>query len=512
MSLLIVSNRVSNLVEAPGGGFKPEPAAGGLAVLFEMALKPGDQWLGWNGKVTAGTPPATESQTSVGGVRYSTFAFRSGPGEKFYRNESKDPKDAGKTDFTNGTLWPLFHGMQSAPIKKNLLQAYETVNEQFAVRTKQQIAPETSGIWVQDYHLMSVGKRLRNKGVDKPLGFFLHIPFPHKEDRARLSPAVRQGLFDGLLHYDRVGFQTERDKTEFKNFAVEELGAKQDRNGNLTAHGRTVKLGVYPAGIDPQFYANMGYSTSDRTRFDQQMASKNDGAAAILEAVGQRKMLFSVERMDPSKGIKQRLTAFKDFLRENPDQADQVAMVQIGNISRQGVPAYVQYRKDVLKLAGEINAEFGKPDAPAIILSEKTFSRQQLAQLAHNMAVGLVTPLRDGMNLVAREFVEAQDPRNPAVFGVSIGAGVSKDFKAAGAVIGDSTQPGSLKAMIADCVKLTTDDHVETRRAVHKAMQAANRRDTALNWSESFRQDLVGNDNVRPLFGHVRRIGSAPSV
>ncbi len=560
MAKLIISNRVSELEPDGNGGLKAKAAGGGLAVLMQLAAKSGDVLLGWDGKTYSRNPPGTVTAVSNAGITHATFGYVHGPGEKFYnpedknapekgklldaRNENGTPKAArDKTDFTNGTLWPLFHGMKFGAIRRTLLQAYATVNEQFATRAHKiiearaqpagQDAPITS-IEVQDYHLMPLGERLRNKGVTMPIGFFLHIPFPKAEERAKLSDNVRKKLFGSLLAYDLVGFQTPNDLNDFKTEAVTMLGCTPGKGDSLrTPKGTTVHMGVYPAGIQPEEFSRLTYTQSEMLALDEQNKGRNEGVASLLKRVGTNKMLLSVERMDPSKGIKERLEEYRDMLREFPEAVGRVTMVQIGTITRQGVSDYKRYRRDVLRLEQEINAEFASPGRPpAVIVSEQTWDRHQLAHLAHNAGCGAATSLRDGMNLWAREFVAAQDSRNPARLIVSSGLGVSHEFgeknsgnprnpasrltphqqalRDAGAIVVDPKVKGSIKKALRQVIgelfldpRSVAGERVrELRMAANANMSASNHLNTAQEWGERFSSDLAkvtGSDVVVPF-------------
>jgi trehalose 6-phosphate synthase len=396
--LVVVSNRVG----IPDSGQR----AGGLEVSIRPALKKrGGVWFGWNGKVTDGEPgPAKTVERD--NVSYVTVGLQKDDYEEFYNG------------FANRVLWPILHyRLDLAEFTRRDLGGYFRVNEFFAANLEKILLPDDV-IWVHDYHLIPLAKALRERGHNNKIGFFIHIPFPPPEILTALPNHER--LIPALGNYDLVGFQTEIDATNFSRYLANEVGLKRIDGDTFEFDGRSVQVGVFPVGVETELFSRL--------------ARRAVGSAfvrEVLESLSGRAMIIGVDRLDYSKGIPERMNAFERFLTLFPDWHNNVTYLQITPRSRSDIPEYVDIGRHVGEAVGRINGNFGEASWTPLRYINKAHSRTALAGLYRGARVGLVTPLRDGMNLVAKEFVAAQDPEDPGVLILSRFAGAAREMTAA---------------------------------------------------------------------------------
>jgi trehalose 6-phosphate synthase len=396
--LVIVSNRVPSL--------SPETSAGGLAVALKAALEEcGGLWFGWSGRV-GGTP---DLETRIGGAKPFSVVTTGLSEQEFHGYYE---------EFAIRTLWPLFHGRLD--LCKPDSQAYETyrhVNLRFA-RTLVPLLKPDDKIWVHDFHLIPLGQNLQGLGVTAPLGFFLHVPFPQTETLVALP--WHRDLLSGLCAYDVVGFQTSDCASNFRDAVVRYLGASVRRDGSIMVEGRVVELEVVPIGIDTCAFKEMSRSAAVRRRSER-----------LRHSMRECEWICGVERMDYTKGLLERFRAFEALLDKAPSIHRRVSLVQIAAPSRESLAEYQQLQSQLESLSGRINGRFGGFDWMPIHYLNRAYSQKQLAALYRVSRIGLVTPLRDGMNLVAKEYVAAQDPRDPGVLILSRFAGAARALTAA---------------------------------------------------------------------------------
>ena len=399
MSRLVVA---SNRTGTPGG-----KRAGGLAVALWDALveKGGGVWFGWSGEVTE-----RESK----GVRVVSEA----PVD-FMLADLTEAEHAGYyLGYANKTLWPVFHyRVDLARFDDGDYEAYEGVNRRFGRLMAQELR-KGDLVWVHDYHFLLLGQEIRNNGWRGPIGFFLHIPFPAPEVFAALP--AHQRLARGLADFDLVGFQTPQDVENFRRYMQEYHEAEELGEGALRVFGRDVHIEAFPIGIDPSDFAERAVSPEGR-----------GGAERLGRLLENRALVLGVDRMDYSKGLPQRLQAFGRLLDDNEDLRGSVTFIQIAPPSRETVDAYRDLREELDKLAGRINGDYSDLSWTPIRYIAQSYHRELLAGLYRLARVGLVTPLRDGMNLVAKEFVAAQDPEDPGVLVLSEFAGAAEQLDAA---------------------------------------------------------------------------------
>lgn len=321
--------------------------------------------------------------------------------------------------FANEALWPLFHYMPSKfRFRPEEWAAYEAVNRQFAQSLLPLLKPGDC-LWIHDYHLIPLGRYLREMGVQVPLGFFLHIPFPFIET-LRVLPTYSELVRD-LTSYDLVGFQTQSDLTSFYSavanvFGVDDVAA----DDQITVGNRTVRCGVFPIGVDV-----------DTVQQEATSARNADAVRRMMDSLVGRKLVIGVDRLDYSKGLIERFAAYEQFLETFPHNCSRITYLQIAPVSRKDVQAYGEIRRALEQAAGRTNGRFADTDWTPIRYLNRNFAHGALMGFLRAADVGLVTPLRDGMNLVAKEYVAAQDPQDPGVLVLSNLAGAARELTAA---------------------------------------------------------------------------------
>ena len=396
--LIVVSNRVSAPSDPAAG------SAGGLAMALSAALRKYDGlWFGWSGE-TCETFTGELKTEDRAGVTVGLVDLEAQDVDEYYNG------------YANKTLWPLFHHrVDLTAYERSYGEGYERVNRRFA----EVLAPLIQSddlIWIHDYHMIPLAKELRRLGVRNRMGFFLHTPWPARQLLVTLP--FHRRLVESLFDYDLIGFHTEEWKELLADYVVAEAGGRRLDAERLEAFDRTTRLGVFPIGIDVEGFIAARESTLGRRTYDRMAASS-----------AFRSMLVGVDRLDYSMGLEQRLEGYEQFLRDNPDRRGQVFLLQVTPLSRDDVDTYQDIRGRLDALAGRINGEFADMDWQPIRYLNRTYRRDQLAGIYRAAKVGLVTPLRDGMNLVAKEFVAAQDPEDPGVLILSRFAGAAAELK-----------------------------------------------------------------------------------
>jgi trehalose 6-phosphate synthase len=440
-------------------------AAGGLAVAVAAALKdyPGF-WFGWSGKTTERFTGELETRRA-GDVDIVTLDLEEIDYQEYYNG------------FANGTLWPLFHyRIDLTAYERSFGEGYERVNRRFAAALAPLLQPDDL-IWVHDYHLIPLGRALRELGVRNPIGFFLHIPWPAPQLLTTL-PRHRQ-LVESLFSYDLVGLQTDEWLWAFESYVLREAGGSRGPDGRLRAFGRSVQAAAFPIGLDARDFLQLARSRAAVRAYDRMAAHS-----------AFRTMIVGVERLDYSKGLEERFLGFERFLQDNPDMVRQLLYLQISPPSREEVEAYQDLAARISALAGRINAAFAEMDWAPLQYVNRSYSRVELAGAYRAARVGLVTPLRDGMNLVAKEYVAAQEPSDPGVLVLSRFAGAARQMPDALIV-----NPFS-REELADALKqaLRMDKRERTRR--WETLMSGVKREDVTVWRDSFVQAL---DNTRAL-------------
>ena len=393
--LVIVSNRVP-LPSERG------PQAGGLTVALADALRPGSLWFGWSGRRSGLTTVEPRLQRADG-ITYATIDFSEADYRAFY------------VGFANGALWPLLHfRLGLVNFRREDYEGYRSVNRQFA----ESLAPLLRSddlIWVHDYHLFPLGEELRRLGVRNRIGFFLHTPFVPP---ALLHALPRSAeLVRAMCSYDVVGFHTQIYRQAFLDCVREILGVHSGAEGNFTYAGQRVRAIVDPVGIDADGFAKTAAH-----------AEHSPEARRLRESLGGRALAIGVDRLDYSKGLVNRFEAFARLLGKYPEHRRQVSFLQIAARSREDSGAYQRLRRELDQLVGDTNGRFSEFDWVPLRYMTRAVRRQTLAGFYRIARLALVTPLRDGMNLVAKEFVAAHDPQDPGVLILSRFAGAAEEL------------------------------------------------------------------------------------
>lgn len=452
--LIVVSNRVTVSTD-------PKARAGGLAVALQDALQElGGVWFGWSGKIAArkGHDP---SITKAGAVTYATIDLSRKEFNEYYNG------------IANRTLWPLFHyRLDLTTFSKQDYNGYVEVNKLFT-RSLLPLVEKDDLIWVHDYHLIPLGESLREAGLTQPMGFFLHIPFPAMEILTAL-PHHRE-LVRSLCSYDVVGFQTENDLRAFLDYIVHEARGTIQGSHLVEAFGRTVRCEIFPIGIDTEDFVRAG-----------QQAVRSPIAARFERQSADISWLIGVDRLDYSKGLVERFQAFERLLENQPSMRGKVTMMQVAPPSRSEVPYYREIRRTLEAEAGHINGRFANFDWVPINYLNKSFDRQELAGFYRYSRIGLVTPLRDGMNLVAKEYIAAQNPLDPGVLVLSRFAGAARELDAA-LIVNPFDTDG-----VAEAIHQGLNMSLEERRERWGAMMEILRRNTLAVWRDSFLKTLRG--------------------
>ncbi len=392
--LVIVSNRVP-IPKARGA------SAGGLAVALRDLLMPGTMWFGWSGRLVS--EPATQPAiVAARGVTYATVDLTAEAHRGFY------------VGFANGALWPLLHfRLGLMHFRREDYQGYLSVNRSFAGSLAPMLQPDDT-VWAHDYHLIPFARMLREEGFDGRLGFFLHVPFV-PPSMLEAIPVARELVAD-LCAYDLVGFQTEEHARDFRDCAQRLLGARVEGEW-IRLEGRRVRAFADPIGIDAQAFAQ-----------EAERAASDKLVQRVAGSLSGRALAIGVDRMDYSKGLPHRFEAFGRLLEKHPEHKRAIHFLQICPRSREEVDEYRRLRVELDRLAGRINGRHSDFDWTPLRYSTRAAPRSTLAGLYRIGRIGLVTPLRDGMNLVAKEFVAAQPEEDPGVLVLSQFAGAAQEL------------------------------------------------------------------------------------
>ncbi len=430
---------------------------GGLAAALLTAVqKSGATWIGGSGKFV-NKPiehlPATVSPLGTGSL--VTVDFPAGIYDEFYNG------------MANSALWPILHYRADLlSYEPSYAESYELINAAMA-DTVCRFAQEDSLIWVHDYHFFTLGQCLRQRDITGPIGFFLHTPFPTRSVLVCL-PGHRD-IFKTLSAYDVIGFQTDDDLLRFRDYATRELFATMVGQTELRFGDRRVRLGVFPIGIDVDNFAK---------------AARTSSAAPMLGRLRRElqdsKIVIGVDRLDYSKGLVQRFLAYERFLTTYPAERKRVSFLQITPPTRGDVDAYQHMRAQLASIAGDINARFGGVDWMALRYINESFTPDVLAGFYRLSKVGCVTSLRDGMNLVAKEYVAAQDPDDPGVLVLSKFAGAAKELTAALLINPYDTDAIALR--LHEALYMRREERIERWKTLMQVL----RRGSLQMWFESF--------------------------
>ncbi|HEX7968934.1 MAG TPA: trehalose-6-phosphate synthase [Stellaceae bacterium] len=449
-----MSNRIA--MEAPGS----KGASGGLAVAVLAALRSsGGIWFGWSGDISD-APPAAPALVQGNGLVYATLDLARQDYEQYYNG------------FANRALWPLLHYRPGLiDFQRADFAGYMRVNRQFAAH----LAPllrDSDDVWVHDYHLMPLGDELRRLGVRQPVGFFLHTPFPAAEVFRSLPTHAK--LMRAMCAYDLVGFQTEDDLSGFRDYLERWCGGKASPEGEISAFGRRLRAAVFPIGIDVDAIA---------AQAAQSVGSRH--MRRLHESLRERTLMIGVDRLDYSKGLEPRFKAFERLLEMFPETRGRVTLMQIAPPTRGEVPEYLDIRRNLETAAGHINGRFAEFDWMPLRYLNKSFNQRALCGFMRAGRIGVVTPMRDGMNLVAKEYVAAQDAGDPGVLVLSCFAGAARELGEA-LLVNPYDVDGMAEAMH-DALGMPLGERIER----WQSMMAVLRRNNIAVWRENFVRALA---------------------
>jgi len=450
--LITVSNRVG--LPTLGAG-----RAGGLEAALREALEAeGGIWFGWSGEVGE-----TRSEKPIilkkGNVTFATVDLSRTDYEDYYLG------------YANSTLWPLLHyQLGLIEFHRKQFQGYIAVNEYLA-RMLAPLIQSDDLIWVHDYHLIPLAQELRKLGVKNRIGFFLHTPFPPTDIMVALPH--HEVIMQALCSYDLIGLQTELGVRAFLDYIAREANGRLEFDGSLSAYGRLTRVVAFPIGIDTEAFARSAVR-----------AIRSVEARRLNASISNRRLIIGVDRMDYSKGVRTRFEAIDDLLTEWPEEAGKFTYLQISPPSRSEVLPYQQLRREIEHAAGHVNGKYSDIDWVPIRFVVKSVSRSALAGIYRSSRVGLVTPWRDGMNLVAKEYVASQDPEDPGVLVLSRFAGAAAELKTA--LLVNPLDPSEIGEAIHQALKMGVGE----RRERWQLMMEVLRNNTIEDWSANFLKAL----------------------
>jgi trehalose 6-phosphate synthase len=433
---------------------------GGLAAaLLPVVEKSGAIWVGSSGRVRDGAQkePFAEIE-ALGAGALAMLDLPAAHYGGYYEG------------FANSALWPALHS------RADLIRAtqddylsYREVNA-FMARALLRFKKPDTMFWVQDYHFLALGAELRDLGVTEPLGFFLHTPWPA---RAIIEgvPHHRE-LVEAMLAYDLIGFQTEDDCDSFVDYLTSDLGLEVE-NGVVTSRYGTSRVAVFPIGIDPEKFASQAAK-----------AASHPDVSRLRRSLNGEKLAIGVDRLDYSKGLINRIEAFDRMWTSQPALQRTVSLLQIATPSRGAIEAYGNLQSELAKLVSDVNGRHGEVDWTPIRYLNKGYSQTVLAGLYRTAQVGVVTPLHDGMNLVAKEYVAAQNPADPGVLVLSKFAGAANELDTALLV-----NPHDIDGM-ARTIAVALSMPLTERRMRWDAMMAKLRAGTIQQWFADFVEAL----------------------
>ncbi|MBN1896466.1 MAG: bifunctional alpha,alpha-trehalose-phosphate synthase (UDP-forming)/trehalose-phosphatase [Candidatus Aenigmarchaeota archaeon] len=471
--IIVVSNRLPVTARKIKGVLDFRQSIGGLATgLASFETQSEKLWLGWCGledeKINQ------KEKTRIKNTlrrKFSSFPV-------FLNSKDIEVHYGG---FCNKTLWPLFHYfVQYAEYEKNMWDAYRNVNEKF-LKSILKIAKKGDTIWIHDYHLFLLPKMLREKRPDLTIGFFLHIPFPSFEV-FRLLP-WRKELVEGMLGADLVGFH-QYDYVKHFLDSVHFLTGHEHEAGQINAHGRVIKADAFPMGINYEKYSE------SRKREDVAKQMK-----LFRKQVGERKVILSIDRLDYTKGILQRLDAFEMFLSKNPSMKTKVVMVMVAVPSRTNVEHYKTLRKYLDERIGSINGRYGTVQWTPVIYIRRFIPESMLLALYQLADIELITPLRDGMNLMAKEFIAAKNG-GKGVLILSEMAGASKELVEAITVNPNNRE--EIESAIEKAITMSCDEQKENNRIMRDRL----RRYDITRWVNDFMEKL---ENTKELEKNLKK-------
>lgn len=460
--IIIVSNRVDLPVNR-----RTKPVGGLAAAIKTCLYEKGGIWVGWSGKIQDSTDESHYEIKSHKNVQYITVILSRKEFEDYYIH------------YSNQTLWPLLHyQLRFLTYQRSALRGYLRVNQKFA-HILQQSVQQGDIIWVHDYHLIPLGAELRRLGVSNQIGFFLHTPMPPTALITVLPD--HQALIKTLLAYDVVGFQTNEDVHNFRTYLRDQIdNILVARNGTVFSHDRITLTESFPISIDYKIWRRNAVSG---------MCSKK--TERLKESIKGRDLIMSVDRLDYSKGLLQRLGAYQILFENWAQHKRSVIFLQIAVLSRTEVSEYRILKRETESLVGRINGTFAEFDWVPIRYVNHSFTHRTLASFYRLTRIGLVTPLRDGMNLVAKEFVAAQSEDDPGVLILSAFAGAADELKN-GALIVNPFDREALAEALHQGLIMSLEERKERWQNMMKILQENN----VITWWDNFIHTLSNKSQL----------------
>jgi trehalose 6-phosphate synthase len=462
--LVIVANRLPvDRVELPDGSVEWRRSPGGLVSALDPVMRANDGvWIGWAGGTQTDLEPFEEDGLSLVPVPLSAEEI-----EGFYEGMS------------NATLWPIYHDVVAKPeFRRTWWDSYVTVNRRFADQVVE-VAEEGATVWVHDYQLQLVPQLLRELRPDLRIGFYLHIPFPPAELFAQLP--WRRQILEGLLGADLVGFQMSGGAGNFVRMVRQRVGHKTHRDLVYLPDGRTVRAAAFPISIDASNFEELARSEGVTAR-----------AQEIREALGEpRRIFLGIDRLDYTKGIVARLRAFSELIEDGELDVDEAVFVQVATPSRERVEQYRILRDEIDRLVGRVNGDLGRIGQPAISYLHSSYPREEMAALYRAADVMVVTPYRDGMNLVAKEYVACRYDGEGALV-LSEFAGAADELRQAWLV--NPYDINGMKSALLEAYRAPAKDSNRRMRAMRRTVL----RNDVDAWARNF---LTGLADSRPDHG-----------
>ncbi len=449
--LVVASNRCT----VPRQGAAP----GGLAVALRAALRDsGGLWFGWDGQVsdTSQRRPATASSD---GIDYATITLQRRDYDEYYQG------------YSNRVLWPLFHyRIDAVQFETRYREGYQRTN-QFLARKLLAVLEPDDIVWVHDYHLIPMGHDLRAAGVDAPIGFFLHIPFPPAEV-LRVLPGFEDLLW-AFCAYDLIGFQSDNDAQNFRDCIARFTGARVADNGVIHWGRRRSRSGVFPISIDAEEIRAM-------VRSGREVKT----VRRLEDSLHERPLIIGIDRLDYSKGLPERFHAYERMLGRYPETQGRVTYLQVAQPSREDVPEYNRLREHLQSIVGEINGRYAEFDWVPLRYLNKAYARSTVMSFLALARIGLVTPLRDGMNLVAKEYIAAQDETDPGVLVLSELTGAARELDSA--ILVNPYDCDAVADALLKALKMPLAERCERWQAAHAVLMA----NDVHTWARNFLKQL----------------------
>ena len=470
--LVIVANRLPvDRVEQPDGTFTWRPSPGGLVTAIEPVMRANDGvWLGWPGGTEQDLEPFEDDGLSL-----------------YPMSMSAEDIEGHYEGFSNATLWPLYHDLVAKPeFHREWWDSYVAVNQRFADKAAE-LASEGALVWVHDYQMQLVPQMLRQLRPDLRIGFYLHIPFPPAELFQQLP--WRRQLLEGLLGADLVGFQLPGGAANFVRLVRQRVGHKTHRDLVYLPDGRTVRAAAFPISIDAAGFEKLAQTPEVTAR-----------AKEIRSALGDpRKIFLGVDRLDYTKGIYARLRAYAELLHDGRFDVEDAVFVQVAVPSREQVEEYKILRDEIDRLVGRINGDLGRIGRPAISYLHSSYPREEMAALYRAADIMVVTPYRDGMNLVAKEYVASQYDDAGALV-LSEFAGAADELRQAWLV--NPYDINGMKSALLEAYRAEGKELTKRMRAMRKTV----RNNDVAAWADSFMTALADvRDEHRKTLKPARR-------